>query len=264
MKLIIVFISILVSTSIFSQIPNGSFENWKLENTLEIPENWSTNNALINFVSVTKVESLTDGDYAMKVESKGTSFEGYAPGIAKNTFIPTTSFNTLELSYKIDSIEAGGNIEIVVSQYSGNAYLQIGYWKGENMSTGIESLQLPLIPVNGDSIRIEVRANSQLSPLGYVGHSEIIVDMMDLSLTLSTINPSSYDDILLYPNPTNKKFTIKGVKKKSPYIIYNFEGRLVKSGLLEDNSIEIDNNGVFYLKLQVEDRWVTKKLVVEK
>jgi len=264
MREIIVLISILITTPMFSQIPNGSFENWEQENSWEIPTNWQTNNAEMDFVSVTKVESLTDGDFAMKVESKGHSFEGYAPGIAQCAFMPSSSFNTLEISYTIDSIEGEGNIEIVVSQYSDSTYLQIAYWKQESITTGIQSLQLPLSPVNGDSLKIEVRANSQLTALGYEGHAEIIVDMMELSLTSSTTNSSLYEDVTLYPNPTNNKVTINGIKNKTPYLLYDSEGRLIKSGFLEDNSIEIDNSGVFNIRLQIEDVWIVKMIIVKK
>lgn len=264
MKTILVILSVLTTTQLFSQIPNGSFESWEQKNTWEVPRYWSTNNADMDFVSVTKVESITDGDYAMKVESKGTSFEGFAPGIAQTSFKPATSFNTLEFSYQIDSIIAGGNIEIVVSQYIENAYVQIGYWKQETATSGIQFLQLPLNSVNEDSIKIVVRANSHLTELGYVGHADITVDKMDLSMTSSTTNHPSIDDVFIYPNPTNKQFTINRVKNNTPFLLYNFEGQLIKSGLLIDNIVEIDTPGEYNLILQIEDTWVVKKVVVKK
>jgi len=268
MREIIVLISILITTPIFSQIPNGSFENWEQENSWEIPTNWQTNNAEMDFVSVTKVESLTDGDYAMKVESKGTSFEGYAPGIAQCAFMPSSSFNNIEISYTIDSIEGEGNIEIVASQNSDSTYLQIAYWKQESITTGIQSLQLPLSPVNGDSLKIEVRANSQLTALGYEGHAEIIVDMMELSLTSSTINYSLYDNITLYPNPFNNTLILCFPQIGQGKIeLFTMEGRKVYSKRIENkNTIRINNiselkSGIYIIKLNSANYTTIRKII---
>ncbi len=246
---------------ISAQIPNASFENWEQENTWEVPTNWTTNNDENNFISVTKVESLTDGDFAMKVETNGPSFEGLAPGIASCIFLPNGNSNTLEFSYRIDSLIAGGNVEAIILQLKNDHFNQIGYWKLDVVTQGIESLQIPLNSINSDSIKIEIRANSLLTPLGYEGYAEIIVDRLELELTSSSTNPKK-SKIKLFPNPSNGHFTIENCNG-CKYQAYNTNGKIVKQGVILDRQVEIDDVGIYSLYIQKSNYRIQKKVIVQ-
>lgn len=243
MKLLLSLITVLILNPIFSQIPNSSFEDWYIENTLEVPLNWSTNNFNNGFVSVTKVESLTNGAHAMKVESKGLSFEGFAPGFAKTTFLPIQNIKNLELSYKIDSIEAGGNIEIIVSQLEGGEFQQLGYWTTNQKTSGIGYLQIPFNLINSDSLKIEIFANNHLTPTGYEGHAEIIVDELRMNLTSSTIKSSLKEEMIITPNPSTGIFILQlpNLLKEANVVVINTNGYIVLQKSLKNNILdEID------------------------
>jgi hypothetical protein len=263
MKVSLIVVTILTITQVFSQIPNSSFEYWEQNSTWEFPSGWITNNINFTFVSVTKVDSLTNGDFAMKVESKGASFEGFAPGYALCTFISNNSFDSLGFSYRIDSIESDANIEVIVSQLNGSKYQQVGYWTTNQVTSGIEILRMPIVLINTDSIKLEVRANSILMPTGWEGHAEIIVDNMNLGLISSIKYPAYEDDIILYPNPSNGFITVEDIEMNIPYQLCTLDGKVIKFGILTDKTIEIQNTGVFILKLKIKDNWISKKIVVE-
>ena len=208
--------------SLFSQVPNASFENWEQESTWQVPTDWQTNNAEMGFVSVYKVQSLTVGDFAMRVVNRGHSFEGYDYGHAYCTFYPTGSYNQLELFYKIDSISGGANIEILISQYDGIQFKQIGSWQTENITNGIEKLNIPFSQLNNDSTRIEIWSNSLLKPTGQEGYAEIIVDRMDLSLTSSSTN-FSLNDQWIYEQENN----IGGGNAQVGYTAFSIQNKVL-------------------------------------
>ena len=74
------------------QIPNASFENWVIENNFETPEFWHTNNYSTNFTSVSKVDYLTEGNFAMKVKSNGPSLKE-STGLCVLYILPNAQYN---------------------------------------------------------------------------------------------------------------------------------------------------------------------------
>jgi len=191
-KTILLFGGILIYVN--AQIPNSSFEHWDSISGVEQPDGWNTNN-MPHFLAVTKVDKLIDGDYAMKVETNGISFEGKAPGWARCNFLAPSHINQISFNYKIDSIETPAEIEIVILQWHAGQLIQIAQWKSKSITHGIAILKLPMLQISSDTIVLEIKANSKLSSLGYEGYSEIILDNVTFDFSNSVENMHKINDI---------------------------------------------------------------------
>lgn len=250
--------------SIHAQIPNASFENWVIENNFETPEFWHTNNYSTNFTSVSKVDYLTEGNFAMKVKSNGPSFEGKAPGYAYCTFLPNAQYNFLELSYRIDLIVSEGSILVIVSQFEGADYKRIGTWTSETMTTQIEQAQLPFKLVNNDSVKVEIFAATKITSLGYEGYSEVIVDGMHLDIR-SGIDTDVIDyTFQILPNPTSGMITIQGGAEIRRLTIRDAKGSMVKKVVGNTRQLDLSelSAGNYYLTIETSTNEIfTKKIV---
>ncbi len=67
----------------------------------------------------------------------------------------------------------------------------------------------------------------------------------------------------VYPNPTSDFLNIKSSQKISKIEIYDMSGKLVKSGILKDEKINVQNlsKGNYLLKIQTENGVVTSKFI---
>lgn len=68
--------------------------------------------------------------------------------------------------------------------------------------------------------------------------------------TSVTTNDLNVAPILLYPNPTSGLLFLKNHDEQAAFILYNIEEKLVKRGVVQDNSIDIsnENSGLYLLK----------------
>lgn len=74
-------------------------------------------------------------------------------------------------------------------------------------------------------------------------------------------------EIIVYPNPTNKKVTIKYNNhfEEATYKILNLSGKILKQGKLEENEIDISsfNKGIYLINIIVDNQVINKKIVIE-
>lgn len=82
--------------------------------------------------------------------------------------------------------------------------------------------------------------------------------------TLS-LNTSSVLDIQLYPNPTQNRIFIKGIKGYSSIEIFSVEGRLLTSNKVNgDTALDLDfANGVYFVKISSVGNSTVKKIVIK-
>ncbi|WP_415327631.1 GEVED domain-containing protein [Chryseobacterium sp. MMS23-Vi53] len=78
-------------------------------------------------------------------------------------------------------------------------------------------------------------------------------------------NSINQTDILIYPNPVKTTLFVKNISAKGNYKIYSAEGRLVTSGIILNNSINVSNliNGVYMIEIEDVKGTVTKKFIKE-
>lgn len=69
--------------------------------------------------------------------------------------------------------------------------------------------------------------------------------------------------ISLYPNPSSELITVENTKNNTPYNIYDLNGKLVKSGVISNSTINVKSlsKGMYNLELKVGEQTVSKKVV---
>jgi hypothetical protein len=85
----------------------------------------------------------------------------------------------------------------------------------------------------------------------------------DPSLSINDVELEN--SISLFPNPTNNGFTIKTNKTIQNVIVYNIQGKLIKSFDSLQHFYPIDDlkSGLYLLKIQTANGSITKKLIKE-
>lgn len=90
----------------------------------------------------------------------------------------------------------------------------------------------------------------------------VIIQKINIEQSLSNQNYDLEKILKIYPNPVEQNFSIKGIKKKYDYFIYDSLGKEVQKGSVSpDQYIKINtlNNGVYFLKVNEQIHKIIKK-----
>ena len=82
----------------------------------------------------------------------------------------------------------------------------------------------------------------------------------------SSINISSKNDLIIYPNPARSHIYIQSVEQVLSFSLSNILGEIViNKRNLENRIIEINNlkNGIYFLTIKTKSGHITKKLIKE-
>ncbi|MFC0426398.1 GEVED domain-containing protein [Chryseobacterium scophthalmum] len=82
---------------------------------------------------------------------------------------------------------------------------------------------------------------------------------------LPIVNSVNQTDILIYPNPVKSVLNVKNISEKANYKIYSAAGRLVSSGLIVNNKIDVSAllSGVYVIDIEDKKGNVQKKFIKE-
>lgn len=82
---------------------------------------------------------------------------------------------------------------------------------------------------------------------------------------LPTVNSLNQTDILIYPNPVKSILNVKNISEKANYKIYSAAGRLISSGLIVNNKIDVSAliSGVYIIDIDDKKGNVQKKFIKE-
>ena len=105
-----------------------------------------------------------------------------------------------------------------------------------------------------------------VEPDGSWGHAATFL-MEQWNGPLSNENPNFVDETILYPNPSQGKFTIKGLKYNSEITIFDTKGSKVANfqSFNENETFDVDQlqSGLYYLTIKNENQpTITKKLLI--
>jgi hypothetical protein len=78
---------------------------------------------------------------------------------------------------------------------------------------------------------------------------------------IDNVDAFERSDISIFPNPTYGSVSFKGLKLPTQYELYGLDGKLFKSGILEQDYLTIEREGFFIIKLLHEGRWISEKIV---
>jgi len=80
-------------------------------------------------------------------------------------------------------------------------------------------------------------------------------------LSLSTPNVQDFSHII-YPNPASGLIRITDQESDVLYELFDIQGIKVQSGMSENLEINIEQQGFFILRLLVNAKWITRRIVV--
>lgn len=82
---------------------------------------------------------------------------------------------------------------------------------------------------------------------------------------LPIVNSVNQTDILIYPNPVKSVLNVKNISEKANYKIYSAAGRLVSSGLILNNKIDVSAllSGVYVIDIEDKKGNAQKKFIKE-
>ncbi|QXU50548.1 T9SS type A sorting domain-containing protein [Chryseobacterium sp. D764] len=82
---------------------------------------------------------------------------------------------------------------------------------------------------------------------------------------LAVSNSLNQADIHIYPNPVSSVLYVKNISTKAKYKIYSAVGRLISTGIILNNTIDLSNliNGIYMIGIEDGNTNVHKKLIKE-
>jgi hypothetical protein len=67
--------------------------------------------------------------------------------------------------------------------------------------------------------------------------------------------------VKIYPNPTNERVYIDGIDSEIEYQLCSLGGQIMKQGITYNKTINIENTGLYILKLKVDGIWIFKRII---
>jgi hypothetical protein len=277
-RAILLLVFCLFLSDIFSQVPNGNFEEWQTVDSIENPVHWETNNFYVGYTPVTKTADAIEGSYSMKVSSSARDIWGTATGYgcAHVKLVPTEEFKYLTASVRVDTVDTEGEVSIRVKQWQPGSglYEKIGTWKDTAATNGVKQIVLPIEQAGLDTVLIEIWAKNHYDPFtNTIGYTEVIIDNLKLTTTVSTKELINNPSWWIYPNPATDAIIIqlqKPLTKPCTLRLFDFQGRLLQSynfpALSEISLPLIDiSSGIYFLELKVKGEIKrTEKFVVKR
>jgi hypothetical protein len=236
-RAILLLVFCLFLSDIFSQVPNGNFEEWETVDSIENPVHWETNNYYIGYYPVAKTTDAIEGIYSMKVSSRARDLGGGATedGCAHVKFVPTEEYNYLTASVRVDTVDPEGEVSIRVKQWQPGSGLfeKIGTWNDTVATNGVVQVVLPIEQAGLDTVLIEIWAKNHYDPFtNTIGYTEVIIDNLKLTTTVSTKELINNPSWWIYPNPATDAINIqlqKPLTKPCTLRLFDFQGRLLQS-----------------------------------
>ena len=269
------------SVQLFSQVPNGDFEQWNSGN----PVGWYTNNQLAPFIS--QSTDAHSGSYAAKGEnvSVGSLVLGaflQSGDLATHGFPVSQRYASLTGYYKFTS--AGSDVvDIVVGMWkNGQALASGGVFFSDAAS--YTQLSVPIYYISSDVPDSCVIFAAIVNNNGGIVHlgSFFLLDDLSLSGNVTGIDeqnsdiPSSFSLSQNYPNPFNPETIINYQLTINNFVsikVYDVLGNEVAALVNEEKpagrySVKFDGSdlasGIYLYKLSAGNNVITRKMMLMK
>ena len=281
MKKLFLLLTLLLSFSVQSQIPNSSFEEWEdvifydpfgNSVTYEKPLDWETNQKF-GFERLQKSIDSQDGDYSLKLlYSLGSQWDGcHSLASTSIDFINPLGPNK-SLFFYFKSISSNNDGEdffrVYLNFYQNGEIIGQFEWLNYDETPEYTLIEIPLIEYS-DSISVFFSgAASGNGSDGCIDISTIWIDNLSIDESiLSTIDNQFDKIIILYPNPVqnilrienNSTIEITSIK------IYDVLGRLVLVEKRNLNQVDVSylDRGVLFVDIETDQGVYTKKVIKE-
>jgi hypothetical protein len=206
-----------------NSIPNGDFENWNSEYSIDSWDGLNYDGSIFNFHTFSRTDDAHSGNYAAQIETISQSMLGTLPGIA---FTGSIDFDaaTYEYSFSL-GIAVEGRPSAIKGFYkylpvSGDSMaIVVGLFKWDEASQDLDSIGGGLFytgntvtEYSGFTLPLEYFNQTDQADTMYIMmfssldayHAGSVLKIDDLQLEYGTFginDPVRSPDILLFPNP---------------------------------------------------------------
>jgi hypothetical protein len=282
--------------STFAQIPNSGFENWTSMGSYSNPDGWDQLNAMTSSMSVytcTKGTPGNPGASYLKLVSKTVSGMGVMPGIAVSgvidiaNYAPKSGFaysqRPLSLTGSWQYMPAGsdqGFVGVYLTKWNTGMSMRdtiamaFQNLAGMQMSWANFTVNLNYMSTATPDSAIIILSASGATP---VNSSSLYVDNLAFSGIVTGIkeNGADYNNLSIYPNPSNEKVTLSYMIKSTDNVVVKITdvtGKVLKElkpiGVIPgNNKLEFSTSnlarGIYTIMVQADDSISSQKLIVE-
>jgi hypothetical protein len=264
-KFLVFLICLLLALAVNSQILNGGFEDWEfLPDSSEYPVNWHAIYQNENPLCVTKSNKSYNGLFSVGVASLNHVEGTYAPGSIITKYSPTTYDNNLSFYYVIDSIDGLCDAVIQIFQKNNQGhYAKIIERSYNEILPEFTKKEIQFHLDKLDSLLIRLIARNDNLMFGYDGFIRVLFDDVELESVTNTYESSLDEEYLYYPNPSSGLIYLKPEYTKfKTYRVYSVSGIKLQEGILDNQSIELEYNGLLIIKLLDESNSITNLRVL--
>lgn len=284
-------ISICCIFASYSQIPNGSFEDWVTVGTYEEPVSWISLNSSTSIVGVVTCEKGSPGNpgnYFLKLTSKNVMGLGVIQGMVisgtqnpDNEEEPFSGFGFTQRPANF----TGKWQHMIYGNSQGIIAVQLTKWdEASQTRTFIASMEYVLtgMAMNWANFSLPLTYHSSDYPdtclivLMSSGETPAIndflyVDNLSFSGSVSGIEESDLNVMQVYPNPAKDQITIEHsfeIDGSSMLLITNILGEqlLTEPVISASPKINIESlqNGIYFVTLKSTRGSSTKKLIINR
>ena len=79
-----------------------------------------------------------------------------------------------------------------------------------------------------------------------------------------TNSADPYVHVIIYPNPSTGRVVVDGLVGNIDFELYDMKGALIRSGVLIDHFLWINQPGLYSLRLRVGEDWITRPVVIDR
>lgn len=250
---------------LFSQIPNGDFEDWIIDsNGKEAPAMW--NSPFHNLSgAIFKSSDSFSGDYSLGIATLNISDNGsFAPAYFGTKIKPTNLENTLTFYYKIDSLDGDGKALVWIFKEKENepGVLDLLHdFSFNEVNENFVKKEISFTLSDLDSITITFVSANQSSFVGYIGFTRVFFDSVELNSVSLVGNENPDDDLIAYPNPAKGFFEIKNLNQDHEYLeIISSIGQTIYNGNINSNSFHLEQTGFYWVNVYDRNRKLLKTI----
>ncbi len=226
-------------------------------------------------------EFNTDGDTEGWVKANGTIS---GPATGNLTFTPTANkfakikqqshhvdantFSRMHIRLKNLSTN-DDQIRVIMNGDAVNVVDQIITTSDANFKTYDLDLSTSSAWIGNVLVQIGFRDQDNANNPGQSsGTGDFIIDRIEFSNAVLSVNRNELTDFTLYPNPVNGRLHFNSLTEISKVEVYNLAGqRLMQLKNFVNNSFDVSilSNGVYLVNVEdVENRSITKKIIIAK
>lgn len=275
---IIILTSILLVKNIYSQIPNGGFEDWNSIQNYETPINWDTNQDSM-FTRFEKDPISVEGEYSLKIiPSSETAWTECMSLAFTKVKLNSSVGENKSLTFYVKSVPDKLNqteyvfLDINFRFYESGVFVNDYQWETQEIIEEFTYQEIPILNPNVDSLEIYI-FGAALNGAADGCYNKTIswIDNFEINTTQITqikeVDKIA-ENVIVFPNPSKGIINVQNNGNLiSEFELIDSRGIIVERGHLINSTINTNKTGLFFLKLIINDnndlKVVIKKVLIK-